>query len=121
MKQAHITRQNHCVPVSYQRGFVFGPGTTLLQYLYFAPAKTELPNGPVIGRRGRTRVHLARSAGGSRVGAVSLYSVDKAGVAEIVSGLLTTEQLLAQSAELRATDLRLDGGCPIQPFATTHP
>jgi predicted nucleic-acid-binding protein len=31
---------------------------------------------------------------------VSLYSVDKAGVAEVVSGLLTTEQLRVESAEL---------------------
>ena len=31
---------------------------------------------------------------------VSLYSVDKAGVAEVVSGLLTTEQLRLESAEL---------------------
>lgn len=31
---------------------------------------------------------------------VSLYSVDRAGVAEVVSGLLTTEQLRVESAEL---------------------
>ena len=31
---------------------------------------------------------------------VYLYSVDRAGVAEIVSGLLTTEQLRVESAEL---------------------
>jgi predicted nucleic-acid-binding protein len=31
---------------------------------------------------------------------VPLYSVDKAGVAEVVSGLLTTEQLRVESAEL---------------------
>jgi predicted nucleic-acid-binding protein len=31
---------------------------------------------------------------------VSLYSVDRAGVAEVVSGLLTTEQLRLESAEL---------------------
>ena len=31
---------------------------------------------------------------------VSLYSVDRAGVVEIVSGLLTTEQLRVESAEL---------------------
>ena len=31
---------------------------------------------------------------------VSLYSVDRAGVADVVSGLLTTEQLRVESAEL---------------------
>jgi predicted nucleic-acid-binding protein len=31
---------------------------------------------------------------------VSLYSVDRAGVAEVVNGLLTTEQLRVESAEL---------------------
>jgi predicted nucleic-acid-binding protein len=31
---------------------------------------------------------------------VSLYSIDRAGVAEVVSGLLTTEQLRLESAEL---------------------
>jgi predicted nucleic-acid-binding protein len=31
---------------------------------------------------------------------VSLYSVDRAGVSEIVSGLLTTEQLRVESTEL---------------------
>lgn len=31
---------------------------------------------------------------------VSLYSVDRAGVAEVVGGLLTTEQLRVESAEL---------------------
>jgi predicted nucleic-acid-binding protein len=31
---------------------------------------------------------------------VSLYSVDRAGVAEIITGLLTTEQLRVDSAEL---------------------
>lgn len=31
---------------------------------------------------------------------VSLYSVDKAGVTEVVSGLLTTEQLRVEAAEL---------------------
>jgi predicted nucleic-acid-binding protein len=31
---------------------------------------------------------------------VSLYSVDKAGVGEVVTGLLTTEQLRVESAEL---------------------
>ncbi len=31
---------------------------------------------------------------------VSLYSVDRAGVAEVVTGLLTTEQLRVESAEL---------------------
>jgi len=31
---------------------------------------------------------------------VSLYSVDRAGVAEVVSGLLTIEQLRVESAEL---------------------
>ena len=31
---------------------------------------------------------------------VSLYSADRAGVAEVVSGLMTTEQLRVESAEL---------------------
>jgi hypothetical protein len=47
MKQAQITRQNHYVPVWYQKGFIVGPRTTL-QYLDLDPPKTELPNGRVI-------------------------------------------------------------------------
>ena len=47
MKQARITRQNHYVPIWYQKGFILGPRSTL-QYLDRDPPKTELPNGRII-------------------------------------------------------------------------
>ena len=47
MKQTQIARQNHYVPVWYQKGFVLGERSTL-QYLDLDPPKTELPNGRVI-------------------------------------------------------------------------
>ena len=47
MNQARITRQNHYVPIWYQKGFILGPRSTL-QYLDLDPPKTELPNGRII-------------------------------------------------------------------------
>ena len=47
MNQARIARQNHYVPISYQKGFILGPRSTL-HYLDLDPSKTELPNGRVI-------------------------------------------------------------------------
>ena len=47
MNQTRITRQNHYVPIWYQKGFILGPRSTL-QYLNFDPPKTELPNGRII-------------------------------------------------------------------------
>ena len=47
MNQVQIARQNHYVPIWYQKGFIIGPRTTL-QYLDLDPQKTELPNGSVI-------------------------------------------------------------------------
>ena len=47
MNQAQITRQNHYVPIWYQKGFILGPRNTL-QYLDLDPPKTELPNGRII-------------------------------------------------------------------------
>ena len=47
MNQARITRQNHYVPIWYQKGFILGPRSTL-QYLDLDPPKTDLPNGRII-------------------------------------------------------------------------
>ncbi|WP_428097950.1 DUF4238 domain-containing protein [Candidatus Rariloculus sp.] len=44
MNKAKITRQNHYVPIWYQRGFIRGPKSTL-QYLDLNPPTTELPSG----------------------------------------------------------------------------
>ena len=47
MNQVRITRQNHYVPIWYQKRFILGPRSTL-QYLDLDPPKTELPNGRTI-------------------------------------------------------------------------
>ena len=47
MHQARISRQNHYVPIWYQKGFILGPRNTL-QYLDINPPRTELPNGRII-------------------------------------------------------------------------
>ena len=47
MNQAQTTRQNHYVPIWYQKDFILGPRSTL-QYLDLDPPKTELPNGRII-------------------------------------------------------------------------
>ena len=55
MNQMQITRQNHYVPIWYQRGFILGP-TKTLQYLDLHPPETELPNGrTIIGKALRRR------------------------------------------------------------------
>lgn len=47
-----ITRDNHYVPIWYQRGFI-EPGATQLAYLDMRPDRHELPDGS--SRRGRSR------------------------------------------------------------------
>ena len=47
MHQARISRQNHYVPIWYQKGFILGPRNTL-QYLDLNPQRTELPNGCIL-------------------------------------------------------------------------
>jgi len=44
------TRQNHYVPIWYQKGFIVGPKTSLY-FLDLDPPKTELPDGRVIAGR----------------------------------------------------------------------
>ena len=50
MNQARIARQNHYVPVWYQKGFILGSRSTL-QYLNLDPPKIELANGRIIIRK----------------------------------------------------------------------
>ena len=51
MHETQITRQNHYVPIWYQKGFILGPRKEL-QFLDLDPPKTELPDGRVImGRK----------------------------------------------------------------------
>ena len=50
MHQARIARQNHYVPIWYQKGFILGPRSPL-HYLNRDPPKTELPNGRVISAK----------------------------------------------------------------------
>ncbi len=47
MNRVRITRQNHYVPIWYQKGFILAPRSTL-QYLDLDPPKTKLPNGRII-------------------------------------------------------------------------
>lgn len=50
MHQARFSRQNHYVPIWYQKGFIVRAGSTL-QYLDLDPPKTELPNGRILIRK----------------------------------------------------------------------
>ena len=47
MNQVRITRQNHYVPIWYQKGFILGLRGTL-QFLDLDPPKTVLPNGCIL-------------------------------------------------------------------------
>ena len=47
MHQARISRQNHYVPIWYQKGFIIGPRNTL-QYLDLNPPRTELHSGRIV-------------------------------------------------------------------------